>query len=129
MERIEIINSQIQKHFNDLIQAYKMSFKPMDFYECLLLNKHVTIIFSFDRHYDDFQIFILNNKTNIKTGLINILISKKLMGVKVLDEEESSNKKKIQDDLEKNIYGFSIILSKYCSDILSGDFSIMDSHI
>lgn len=125
---LQEILSLVKKHYDVLILRYSLEINQNMTYEIQLANKTTTVILSFNKYYDDLQTFFLNNKKKQSIGLINILFLKNLIGVKVLNTEESILKNSLDSELEKKIYVSSIILKKYFTDILEGDFSIIDNN-
>ena len=91
-----------------------------------LTNEKCTIDLSTGRYYCEFTIHITNIENGQKYYIGDLLNKMGLIaGTKLLSENEISDANQINDELEASLFAWGIILNKYFSDILNGDFSIL----
>jgi len=106
-----------------------MHINEIDVYEIQIVSGKCIVILSCGRYYRDFFISFINpsNPYLKQITLGEVLEKKNLYGKPLVEGEQLKNINQMSNDQEKDILAFSIIIEKYCQDLLSGDFSIMES--
>jgi len=67
-----------------------------------------------------------SRKDGSKHAVINILIKKNALGQKIMDENQIAESELFKDKMDRKFYSEKVLLSKFCDDILKGEFSVMN---
>ena len=120
------IAEQLKYVWDNFIEKYNLQMKVANFYEVCFLNDRVEIVFNFNKYFDEYTTIIVNRKDGSKHAVINILIKKNALGQKIMDENQIAESELFKDKMDRKFYSEKVLLSKFCDDILKGDFSVMN---
>ena len=85
------------------------------------------IQFSLEPNGLDLYTIFISPETRKRCTLLQLMAKKGHMGKKVITDEEVQTGEKIGDKISRDIFFDSIIIPRYCSEIVAGDFSIVDT--
>jgi len=118
--------SFLETAFQGLVAKYGLAFEtPRNEHEAVLGNANVKIrCFTFARE-EGIGIVLINPKDNAFYHIPDVLKQKGIDGGAEYEQMEAASLLDKDDEVKAAIAYAAICLEKYCTDILSGDFSVM----
>ena len=115
--------NKIEKYFEPIISQYSFEIKAVKEHHVFLTSKHCIIEFTTGNYYPDLQIvFKKSLSSNFEITIGEFLEEKNLIDTTLLSEDQIEACNNIKDELDSELYSFSIIISKYCEELLNGDY-------
>lgn len=112
----------IKEQFKDIAKDYGFSWRQQNAGILFLEKKNVSIEFS-AIYREDGIIIIVKSPSGKSYDALDLIEKKKILNNSYLTEEDKQKCKSFNDQIKIGVYVFYLILSKYCQDILNGDFS------
>jgi len=112
----------IKEQFKDIATEYGFSWRQQNDYILFLEKKNVTIEFS-TIYREDGSIIIIKSSNSKSYDALDLIEKKKIFNNSYLSEEDKQKCKSFNDQIKVSVYVFYLILSKYCQDVLNGDFN------
>ena len=123
------LNSKIRRveyYFREIITEFNFVISLENSHEVQLKSTNCIVTFTTERYYSDLQMTFRKPLSSKEYSITEVLMKMNLMGKKVFNEIEQRTASEIEDELENGLYSFAIIAKKYLSDLLRGDFSLLD---
>ncbi len=110
------------EQFKNIEETYGLTWQDLDGYGGSLVNDKIQINIWTDRDVDGISAFLTNKEKNEDYFIFDFVERKGFNGLNYLTEEERTYSQTLNLN-SFNIYCSSILLERYCQDVLSGDFS------
>jgi len=117
----------LKEQFDNIKTTYNLNWKNVSEYGGFLENNKIEITIITERWEEGVTVAITNKEKN-EFYYLDDLFAKK--GFSNYTEYLTENEKNIEKELTENhaiIFNFRVFLEKYCTDVLSGDFSKIGS--
>lgn len=112
----------IKEQFKDIAKDYGFSWRQQNAGILFLEKKNATIEFS-TIYREDGAIIVVKSPSGKSYDALDLIEKKKILSNSYLTEEDKQKCKSFNDQIKISVYVFYLILSKYCQDVLNGDFS------
>lgn len=123
MHELKPYKKEIKKYFWKIIEKYNFTIRCVGSHGLLLISKKCIIEMSTERYQPSVAVALISPENkNVSVALIEVLKQQGLMGKKILTNEEIAKTQAIEDEVEKRIYNCSIMLERYCQDVLNGSY-------
>jgi len=122
MHELKPYLNKIEKYFEPIINQYSLKINAAKDHMVLLVGSHCIIEITTGNYYPDLQFVFKESLTSKREITIGKFLKEKKLNNDLLSKDQIEISNNIKDEIDNGLYCFGIVISKYCEELLNGDY-------